>query len=360
MTATDPQSSPDPLPSESATHHRLCAEDARLLDRLVECGFDLSALPDLSVAERARAERIVQQLGLLDAYPVPVEAESSDAGNSLIDATLLRIEREDAARADRMRLDPERATSARRRFRFPDLIAVASIALLATVVLVPLLNWRNARALDFQCENNMRMIAEGIESYTQSFGGTMPMTASLVPDIGSHVANWLSYRNADNLAPLKAGHYCDERCLCCPGDHDPNGCYAYQVNLGERRPGWQNGVRSPVIADRNPVVDLKRNGQVVDSATLNSASHGGRGQNILFSDGAIQFASSPYFTAPERSSEQALDGQRTPVPGSGTRAMPHGASGLDNIWLPFGDWVDALSRTPREGDGPRVDVFLLH
>ena len=41
------------------------------------------------------------------------------------------------------------------------------------VVLVPLLNWRNARAIDLKCENNLRLIAQGIDPYTgQPLQGT--------------------------------------------------------------------------------------------------------------------------------------------------------------------------------------------
>ncbi|MBL9121544.1 MAG: type II secretion system protein [Phycisphaerae bacterium] len=327
----DPDSQPfDRSASDSIAGPNLSAEDARVLDLLVECRFNLNALPSLPAADRARAERLVAQLGVLDAYPM---GDALEGGEILLDATLARIDRETDARAARMRLDPERGTAVRSRFRFPDLVAVASIAILAAVVLVPMVNWRNARALDLKCDNNMRLIAQGLESYTQSFQGELPMSASLVPDF----ASWLGYRNADNLNPLKAGKYCTEGCLCCPGDHDPNGSYAYQVALGERHPRWQMGARVAVVGDRNPLVDLKRNGETIGSVALNSASHGGRGQNLLYSDGAVQFTNSPYLP---------FEGD----PG----AMPAGR--IDNIWLPFGDRADSLIQVPGQG----VDAFLLH
>lgn len=328
--ANDPSKLPHGAAGADASGVRLSDDDARVLDRLVEAQFDLTALGDLPAADRVRAERIVSQLGLLQAYP----DEGVLDDDALLDATMARIDRDGAARSSRMRIDPERSAPVGRRFRMPDLVAAASIAILAAVVLVPLVNWRNARALDLRCDNNMRLIAEGIASYTQNFNGTMPMTvatASILPDVGS----WLGYRNADNLNPLKTGQYCSEGCLCCPGDHEPGGCYAYQVVLGERRPQWQNGPRVAVVGDRNPLVDLKRNGETIASVALNSASHGGRGQNLLFSDGSISFTSSPYLSLPE---------------GAGN------ANPSDNIWLPFGNRPDALTQRPGEG----VDAFLLH
>lgn len=317
----------------------LSPDDARVLDLLIDARFDLAALSALSAPDRARAERLVAQFGLLEAYPID-EDQGADA-DTLLDATMARIDRADRERSDRMRLDPVGSTSGRRGMRFPDLIAVASIAILAAVVLVPLLNWRNARAIDLKCENNLRLIAQGIESYTKTFDGAMPMSASILPDFAQEFGSWLGYRNADNLNVLKDGHYCSLGCLCCPGDHDPNGCYAYQVATGERRPRWQNGPTAAVVGDRNPLVDLKRDGETVKSVALNSASHGGRGQNLLFSDGAILFSSSPYL----------------PLPG-----LPAGSGTGDNIWLPFGDRADSLLAPPGGGSGAGngVDAFLLH
>jgi type II secretory pathway pseudopilin PulG len=338
MNANDPSNLPnaDERP-ESHIGPVLSADDARILDLLVEARFDLTALPPLSTTDHQRAQRLVAQFGLLDVYPEG-DAFTTDA-DALLDATMARIDRDDDARTNRMRLDPDRDMVVRRRFRFPDLIAVASIAILAAVILVPLVNWRNARALDLKCDNNMRLIAQGLENYGRAFSGAMPMAATLVPDLSS----WLGYRNADNLNPLKAGHYCSDACLCCPGDHDPNGSYAYQVSIGERQPRWQEGPRVAVIGDRNPLVDLKRNGETIASVALNSASHGGRGQNILFSDGAINFANSPF------------------LPWEGATSAA-GSRGIDNIWLPFGDRADSLSQSPvgPAGPGSGVDAFLLH
>lgn len=367
MTANDPSQPFDQNPLV-----RLSAEDARVLDLLVEAHFDLAALKadrSLDAADEVRAERLIAQLGLLEAYPID-ESEGVDA-ETLFDATMARIDRAERERGVRMRLDPVGATAARRGFRFPDLIAVASIAILAAVVLVPLLNWRNARAIDVKCENNLRMIAQGLETYTQAFDGAMPMTAGLLPDltsgvgggVGASLSNWLGYRNADNLNVLKSGEYCSSGCLCCPGDHDPNGCYAYQVTVarpdGKPRRMWMNGPGTAVVGDRNPLVDLKRNGETVASVALNSASHGGRGQNLLFSDGEILFSASPYL-APVGAPVGAPAGAKAGYgPGGSVTGGRGDASRIDNIWLPFGDRADSLLEGPI-GAGGGVDAFLLH
>jgi hypothetical protein len=323
----------------------LSEEDARVLDLLVDGGWDPAVVAALPADDRARAERILALLGPLEV----TESESTDGADAetLINATLARVDQADADRRDRMRFDPVGATASRRRtVRFPDLIAVASIALLAAVVLVPMVHWRNARALDTACENNLRLIAQGIHAYTESFAGAMPMTAGLLPGLlssggSTDAGSWIGYRNSDHLNALKDGQYCSSRCLCCPGDHaigTEDGCYAYQVTTAERPLRWQTGPTTAVVGDRNPLVDLKRHGESIGSVALNSASHGGRGQNLLFSDGAVRFSNSPYLTIRE--------GLETPA--------------IDNIWLPFGDHAESLNDRPAFGPRRGVDAFLLH
>jgi hypothetical protein len=336
--------------ANAAAGWMLSEDDARVLDLLVDGGWDPSVIAALAPADRERAERLLATLERLD-VPLDATGEASADGvdaETLINATMARIERADAERRERMRFDPVGPSAgSRRRLRFPDLIAVASIALLAAVVLVPLVHWRNARALDTACENNLRLIAQGIHAYTESFAGAMPMTAGLLPGLRSSrggsadIGSWIGYRNSDHLNALKDGQFCSSRCLCCPGDHaagTDDGCYAYQVTTGERPLRWQQGPTTAVVGDRNPLVDLKRHGETIGSVALNSASHGGRGQNLLFSDGAVQFSNSPYLTLREE----------------------HGKRTIDNIWLPFGDHADSLSDRPAFGPARGVDAFLLH
>ncbi len=314
----------------------LSEADARVLDLLVESGMEIAqfeAAPGVTADDRVRAKRLLAQFALLDQYPDLLDADERSHGSgvdaeTLIAATLARVEQADSERGRRMRLDPARDIGVRRGIRMGDLVAVASIAILATTILVPLLNWRNSQAIETKCSNNLRMIAQGLEAYGQDYR-TMPMLASIVPDLG----NWLGYRNADNLNVLASQKYCPDGCMSCPGDHEPNACFSYHVASEGRHPMWNLGPRMVVVGDRNPLVDLKRHGETVASVTLNAASHGGRGQNMLFTDGSVIFNSSPYIADPD----------------SGVR---------DNVWLPLGDALEGLTRAP--GPKPQVDAFLLH
>ncbi|MDZ4831405.1 MAG: hypothetical protein SGJ09_14560 [Phycisphaerae bacterium] len=329
----------------------LSPADAAMLDRLVEAGFDLSRLDgssdsfatSLSTDDMARAQRLLAQFAILDAYPTTaVSAMTSDDTETLIAVTMARIARADDERAARMRLDPQPvdAASRKRSFRSSDLIAVACVAILATTVIVPIMNWSRGRSLETNCANNLRLVAAGLDLYAQDFE-SMPMRAGFLPEL----ASWTGYRNADNLRVLATTHYCTAGCMCCPGDADPNGTYASQApasSEAERAPLWNQlrggGSRIAMVADRNPLVDLERNGVTVASVALNSASHGGHGQNLLFTDGSVGFQTSPYLGDP--ASRMA-----------------------DNIWLPFGDQLTSLQRRPGiakgSGTGMKMDVFLL-
>jgi hypothetical protein len=318
----------DPLDQPILPSEPLPAEDLRVLDYLVEHGFEPAALDGLSSADRPRGQRLLDQLAILDAYPDPDVSETAD-DETLVAATMARIERADDERAARMKLAPLDERGSGRRFRLGDLIAVASVAILAVTVIVPLSSARRSQAIEARCADNLRLVSQGLVSYGIDHQA-MPMAASLLPDLST----WVGYRNGDNLRHLAARQYCGPTCLACPGDAESDSCYALEVPTADSFRRLQSGPRHVLVGDRNPLVDLERHGQKVGSVALNAASHEGRGQNLLFSDGAVEFTTSPFMPA------LAAEG-----------------SGPDNIWLPFGDRLDALRSPP--GRIP-ADTFLLH
>lgn len=307
-----------------------------LLDRLFADGFDPASLPErlegLSDADRRRATRLSALLARLDDYPEETASSPDSAGvdaDTLVAATLARVALADTAREERMRIDPERV--APRRFRMPDLVAVASVAILAISVLVPLLNWARGNALEARCANNLRLVSAGIAQYVGDHRA-MPMAASIVP---SQLTDWTTLRHSDNLKTLAQGHYCGVACLNCPGDTG-GGCYAYRVptdRVDRVQPDLRP--RAIVVADRNPLVELRRRGDLIARVTLNSACHEGRGQNVLRADGTVAFLAAPFVEVDAAVSQRA---------------------DRDNIWLPFGNAADALDGPPSRV----VDTFLLH
>ncbi len=111
--------------TEGFDNLQLSKADAELLDKLVDVGFELDQLEFLTSEDEQRAKSILAILGLLESYPV------DDASDTLIDATLVRIDQYESQRAARMQVVvPELETTKRGfRLRMPDFIGVAAAVL---------------------------------------------------------------------------------------------------------------------------------------------------------------------------------------------------------------------------------------
>lgn len=309
----------------------LSGPDMEAIDLLIEHQFDLAraaaARPDLA-ARLAAASRLFSRL---DAYPV----EGPDA--SLTDATMARINHEERVREARMHVDSARAP-ALTSGRWPDLWAIACVALIVVAVGLPLANWMNSRAAQAQCGEHMRALGGGIQRYVNDHQA-MPYEASVMPDF-ARLSSWTDLDNNGHLRALTAKNYADKRCLCCPNDPTGEG-YAYQVPSQSALRAWLLGARVPVVADRSPVIELTRAGKPIGHCIVNSPDHDGLGQNALFTDSSVEFIRSTTMMVPE------IDD------------MPRH---LENIYLPMsaserGKLEEGLDRP---ADWIRLDVFLLN
>lgn len=296
-------SSEGPTPPDA-----LGPDDRRLLDHLLQSGFDPDSLDELGPAGAEHGRRLLDLLGLLNDYPV------EDPDDTLVYATLARIDRADEARRERMRLEPTvMAREGLRRRRIPDLITAASIILIASAIIIPMTAQLRGRSIDFRCEQNLRQVHLGLAQYGEDYGGQMPVAFAGVG---------LATKMLD-FAPVVAGSYCDHHVLDCPGaDHDHVGSsYSRQVPTdgGE----WAKSVA--MVGDRNPLVDAYR-AQLRQVRSAPSVNHGGRGQNVLVGDGSIIWLETAYL------------------------------SPSDCIWLPEGhDQVE-----PGLGPASARDSFLIH
>jgi hypothetical protein len=294
---------------------RLSPDDARLLDSLVQGGFEIDA-GELSPPERDRALAIMRLLGLIDDYPV------EDAHESLVDATLARVDRHERERADRMTVTAGGGGAAGRRGRrlprLPDFLTVAALILIGTSVMLPVLSQIRRRSIDAHCADNMRYLASAFEMYASQYDSQMPVAGAGLHGSWSRLAH-----NVINLGPLVDGSFCELEHLNCPGhDGDIGESYSYQWQMADARPRW--GVGSTVmLSDRNPLIDALRAGDSAPPLAM-SFNHGGRGQNVLDSAGFVRWL------------EEPMVGRR------------------DNIWLPEG--VDRLEDGIRPRGGQ--DVFL--
>ncbi len=298
----------------------LCPQDERLLDALVECGFDPDALEALSFQEKRRVKALLSLFELIDDYPV------QDADDALVDATLARIDQYDRRMSAQSTASDQvdgQDISGRRRIHLPDFVSIAAVILIGASIFWPVMTNLHQRRIDTGCANNLRMMSYAFSRYANDYDSAMP--------VASLFASWNSLaHNVINLGPLVDGDYCERGDLSCPGHEDANfigGSYSYQWHVPERRLTWGGStVTMMVLADRNRLIDAIHRAEGMIPALSNSLNHGGRGQNALSTDGSWVWLDQP--TAP--------------------------GGGGDNIWLPKG--ASSLHDGIQQTDAS--DVFL--
>ena len=268
-------------PATPQKHVALSAEDAEVLDALIESGFDSPA----SGQEKERADAIVQALDMLQHYPV------EDPSDELINATLARIDREQQRQDEAMNIQ-NRTAPARRRYRMPDMIAVAATIFLAIGIIWPVASMVRSMSLKNQSQQRLRMAHAGIIDYANDHDSLIPMTNDLQQAIGS---SWNQYKHSSNLDPLIESNYCELANLTCPGC--PQGHrFSYRVPLGLQESVTRLRPDTIILASRSPMAAPMHS----ESATIfqpvgstNSRSHGGNGQNVIMIDGAILWMDTP-------------------------------------------------------------------
>lgn len=317
----------------------LSPDDQRLLDALVEAGFDRAQLPvilgrGLSAQDEQRVSAISKLLGYMDDYPV------EDADPTLFHAALARIDRHEDQIAKRMRFDvAQEEQSAKRGFRIrvPDLVTVAAVLLIGVGVLWPVLGSIRQQSMDIACANNLKNIGYGFSQYANDNNGSLPVA------MAGPMGTWDTFRNALNLNPLVKGQYCEAGHFNCPGHQhhvDEMGAegpsYSYRWFTPKGLLHWNTGRITVVLGDLNPLIDAARSGWAAPPLST-SVNHGGRGQNVLASDGATIWLAQP------------LIGR-----GSGAGSMSSGTG--DNIWMPD----NASTLQPGATPDDEADVFLVH
>lgn len=298
----------------------LSPDDQRLVDELVECGFSRAVIDSLPARDRDRAETIMSLFELLEDYPV------DDADETLVHATLARIDRHEDQAAARMAFASAggggEAGSGRRRIRIPDFISIAAVILIGVSVVWPVTSHIRQRSFAAGCASNLRQIGTAFSQYANDYDNAMPMVmTNYGPDM-----SWDKVHHAVNLNPLIMGGYCELSHMQCPGHADQIGeSFSYRWQLPGERATWGIHTVTVVLGDRNPIIDAARSGRFIPPLSV-SLNHGGRGQNTLDSDGTVLWLQQPLIRV------------------------------NDNIWLPSG------LTSIRPGDRPTdpADVFLAH
>ncbi len=197
-------------------------------------------------------------------------------------------------------------------WRRADVLVAATLLLAVSALLLPGLNYLRARQNILACQNNLRQIYLALEDYSQRNRGQLPKVEEGPPrnfagvfvpilnqsrGLGHEVSLDCPTQGrapAPNvsLSQLQELYFNNpaqfERYTCTAG-----GCYAYP--LGYRENGIHHGLRRdqenmahvPLLADRPPFDQT-----TTLSLVGNSLNHDGQGQNVLYLDGRVQFATS--------------------------------------------------------------------
>ena len=271
--------------SSNFDHLKLTKEDADMLDQLADVGFDMDQLEYLTPADEARAKAILNTLGFLDAYPV------EDASETLIDATLARIDQYEEKRAARLQIHTSELETTKRgfRIRMPDLISVAAMILVTVSVFAMFSRSIRGQSISNECGSNMAMVGRGLFNYAMDNNSNTPTEQAI--EVSSMFGGLVPERtDAQELADKE---YCDHNHLNCPGHGGEGHGFSYQTQPTSIWDEIQNQRKVLIImSDQNPILSKMLAKQQFDPLTP-SPAHGSLGQNHLRGDGSTATLPAP-------------------------------------------------------------------
>ncbi len=248
----------------------LSSNDRRVLDAMIDNGFDIDALEPLSEADRQRARRVSTLFGLMSDYPV------DDAEPVLIDATLARIDRHEREMGERLRFDQhqEEQFSRRRRIPLPNLISIAAMILIAVSVLWPILGNIRRESIRARQMNNLMLVQTAVNNYASDYNGRVPTARAGFADSLSDVIN-LTPVIADGYARL--ADPATDRPLVGPENVEP----------------WARSNLVLFLNDQHPIARALRQRRPVFSPVKIHFAPADARRNIFSEDGGIMLLDSP-------------------------------------------------------------------
>jgi prepilin-type processing-associated H-X9-DG protein len=261
---------------------------------------EVEARLSLDPEARSRLEMLRRALA-----PLATDAESPEPPHGLVISTLARVA-EAQCRPLPQAPAPRRHGVPWRSLRRADVLAAACLllffgALFATWIVQ---GW-NA-GYQARCENNMRRYWEAMTQYSDGHEGAFPK----VPDHGPQsfagmfvpILSGSGFLSDDHLACEGTDHRCElpptakeveelwqqaDQAAFQRRARQLAGNYAYSLGYrdgaGVRGPRRGDNPYRPILADHHPN----------PGGPSNSPNHGGRGQNVLFTDGHVRFLTTP-------------------------------------------------------------------
>jgi hypothetical protein len=270
--------------------------------------FDAFVQANWTASDRDSAAGVLSAL-LSAGVPAPSAQDRTD----LVERTLALVEASAERSQRRFRMTPVSAAVAGRirpSFRWSDLISIAAMLLIGSSILYPMLAGVRHQTMETACAANLSRAASAFTMYAADNDGSLPQAqASFLGGPWWNVGQRQQSHSA-NLYRLVSGSYASLADLACPGNRaapvmrtnpaaadwaNPDEVsYSFQL-MGPGRPQWNKGSAFVVLVDRSPIVPRARLGEAFDPMAT-SPNHQGRGQHVLFSDGAARFLQTPVLT----------------------------------------------------------------
>ena len=167
------------------------------------------------------------------------------------------------------------------------LVVIAIIGILAGILL-PVLSRARESARKTQCMSNVKQIGMGLIMYANENSETFPSSTASNPAMAS-------------LNMLYDTYISDNKVFNCPSDTTVTattnaGMSVYTSGGSQAFTSTQSSYgydRSHSQADDADVALLADRPPATPSATASTANHNGRGQNVVYVDGHVEFVNSP-------------------------------------------------------------------
>lgn len=292
-------------------------DQARVLDALLESRVRGPQLRGASAefkgvepADQAAAQRLRDVLALLDQCPV------GDVPADLVERTMARVRQADASRRMTLAVEPRQIG---RGFPAREVMAVAAMLLVAVSMLWPVFSRVREQANRVSDRSNLAMAGRAISYYAQDNADQLPRRLAQPGDtwwnVGKPAAmNEPVESNSAHLMLAARENYINLDALQSPAvDRTPRRLtpdgldwaapeyvpYSYQNQFSVHGTRLNTARHMPVMANKNPLFVPREGGQMGmrfnQNMPLNSNSmaHHGTGQHVLFTDGSVNWMTTP-------------------------------------------------------------------